>query len=240
MQTRWSFYPAGSPNVVVTAFAAAGLLEAAGPCAPPRPRSPCGRGRPLGARGALDRAGGLLRLPPGPAREHPQRQPARRMARPCRPRAEILRPRLASPEPSSGRLPRSGRTARGPTGRVATLAWSDSFHSGYVLTCLDRLGGSRSHASRRRWRGAPSTTGGSSMRPDAPSSGRIGGFPRTATRRARRSRRSGRAASPRARRSRAARAGGARGCSTQGCGDGHAVHRRYRWGRTAGALLALV
>jgi hypothetical protein len=29
MQTRWSFYPAGSPNVVVTAFGAAGLLEAA-------------------------------------------------------------------------------------------------------------------------------------------------------------------------------------------------------------------
>ena len=29
MQTRWSFYPAGSPNVVVTAFAASGLLEGA-------------------------------------------------------------------------------------------------------------------------------------------------------------------------------------------------------------------
>ena len=29
MQTRWSFYPAGSPNVVVTAFAASGLLEVA-------------------------------------------------------------------------------------------------------------------------------------------------------------------------------------------------------------------
>jgi len=29
MQTRWSFYAAGSPNVVVTAFAAAGLAEAA-------------------------------------------------------------------------------------------------------------------------------------------------------------------------------------------------------------------
>src|SRR5512132_2576874 len=28
MQTRWSFYPAGSPNVVATAFAAAGLLDA--------------------------------------------------------------------------------------------------------------------------------------------------------------------------------------------------------------------
>ena len=29
VQTRWSFYPAGSPNVVVTAFAASGLLEGA-------------------------------------------------------------------------------------------------------------------------------------------------------------------------------------------------------------------
>src|SRR5947208_13271656 len=29
MQTRWSFYPAGTPNVVVTAFAAGALLEAA-------------------------------------------------------------------------------------------------------------------------------------------------------------------------------------------------------------------
>src|SRR5213075_150844 len=27
VQTRWSFYPAGSPNVVVTTFAASGLLE---------------------------------------------------------------------------------------------------------------------------------------------------------------------------------------------------------------------
>src|SRR5919201_3416166 len=30
MQTRWSFYPAGTPNVVATAFAAGALLEAGG------------------------------------------------------------------------------------------------------------------------------------------------------------------------------------------------------------------
>ena len=29
MQTRWSFYAAGSPNVVATVFGAAGLLDAA-------------------------------------------------------------------------------------------------------------------------------------------------------------------------------------------------------------------
>ena len=29
VQTRWSFYPAGSPNVVVTSFAVQGLLDGA-------------------------------------------------------------------------------------------------------------------------------------------------------------------------------------------------------------------
>src|ERR671937_992362 len=33
MQTRWSFYPAGTPNVVATAFAAGALLEAGDPYA---------------------------------------------------------------------------------------------------------------------------------------------------------------------------------------------------------------
>ena len=87
MQTRWSFYPAGSPNIVATAFASSGLLEAAGPCARPDFAARAGRGRPLGAGGALDRARRVFRLSPGPAREHPQRQPPRRVACPCGPRA---------------------------------------------------------------------------------------------------------------------------------------------------------
>ena len=65
VQTRWSFYPAGSPNVVVTAFAASGLLEVgAGMGRGDLARSrACGRA--LGPRRALDRARGLLRLSPG-------------------------------------------------------------------------------------------------------------------------------------------------------------------------------
>ena len=63
VQTRWSFYPAGSPNVVATAFAASGLLEAgaaARAAVDLVDRAP--RRRALGARRAVDRAGGVLRL----------------------------------------------------------------------------------------------------------------------------------------------------------------------------------
>ena len=49
VQTRWSFYPAGSPNVVVTSFAVQGLLEGA---AAARSAAPARAGRRGGALGA--------------------------------------------------------------------------------------------------------------------------------------------------------------------------------------------
>ena len=38
MQTRWSFYPAGSPNVVVTAFACSAPARGRAGARAPRPR----------------------------------------------------------------------------------------------------------------------------------------------------------------------------------------------------------
>ncbi len=47
VQTRWSFYPAGSPNVVVTSFAVQGLLEGSAVLSQSGPQFRAGRGPPL-------------------------------------------------------------------------------------------------------------------------------------------------------------------------------------------------
>ena len=72
----WSSIRRAARNVVVIFLAWGGAACSRGrrPGAR-RPRRPGACRRALGARGAVDRAGGVLRLPPGPTREHPQRQP---------------------------------------------------------------------------------------------------------------------------------------------------------------------
>ena len=76
----------------------------------------------------------------GPARQHPQRQPARRVA------GRMSRGRDGSARPRAGACGRCERTLDAqrpdgswPYGEGRNLAWADSFHSGYVLMCLDRL-----------------------------------------------------------------------------------------------------
>ena len=138
VQTRWSFYPAGSPNVVVTAFAASGLLEVAAGTGRAdlvervraAARWACDElwvepegyfayhgGRPVNIHNAsllgawlVDVAGGTE----GAARERVARAVGRTL--------DAQRP-----------------DGSWPYGEGRNLSWADSFHSGYVLLCLDRL-----------------------------------------------------------------------------------------------------
>ena len=140
MQTRWSFYPAGSPNVVVTAFGAAGLIEAATQAGRPelgeRAREaarwaleelwvePEGYfayhpGRPVNIHNANLLGAWLVHVAAG---DHPEA--AHRVSR-------AVERTLAAQRPDGS----------WPYGEGANLAWADSFHSGYVLSCLDRLAG---------------------------------------------------------------------------------------------------
>jgi hypothetical protein len=138
VQTRWSFYPAGSPNVVVTAFAASGLLEGAAVLGrgelgdraqaaaawvrdelwvEPEGYFAYHGGRPVNIHNASLLGAWLVHVAGGadaPARE--------RVAR-------AVQRTLAAQRPDGS----------WPYGEGRNLAWADSFHSGYVLLCLDRL-----------------------------------------------------------------------------------------------------
>lgn len=134
MQTRWSFYPRGSPNVVVTAFAASALLEAGDEPFAARARA--------AARWMLDE---LWIEPEGYFAYHPGR-PANihnanllgawlvdaALGDEPRARERVLRAvdRTVSEQRADGSW---------PYGEGSNLGWADSFHSGYVLTALARL-----------------------------------------------------------------------------------------------------
>jgi hypothetical protein len=133
MQTRWSFYRADTPNVVVTTFAASGLLEAGG--------DHTVRAREA-ARWALQ---DLWIEPEGYFGYHPGRPVnihnanllgawlvhVGATADPyARARVERAIQRTLAAQRSDGSW---------PYGEAGNLGWTDSFHSGYVLLCLDRL-----------------------------------------------------------------------------------------------------
>jgi hypothetical protein len=138
MQTRWSFYPAGSPNVVVTAFAASGLLEAAEPA-----------GRPDFAVRATESARWALEdlwiEPEGYFAYHPGRPANIHNASLLG--AWLVHVALAEDPLAQERVTRAvDRTLAAqrtdgswPYGEGSALGWADSFHSGYVLSILDRL-----------------------------------------------------------------------------------------------------
>jgi hypothetical protein len=130
MQTRWSFYPAGTPNVVVTTFAATALLEAGDEHAARADAA---------ARWALEE---LWIEPEGYFGYHPDRPPNIH-------NANLLGASLVHVAGVGG----SDRVQRAvertldaqrpdgswPYGEGANLGWTDSFHSGYVLLCLGRM-----------------------------------------------------------------------------------------------------
>jgi hypothetical protein len=138
MQTRWSFYPAGSPNVVVTTFAASGLLE----------------GVRLAANGELAaRASEAARWvmtdlwiePDGYFAYHPGRPVNIHNANLLG--AWLVHVTHADDPEAMARVKRAlertlaAQRADGswPYGEGRSLRWADSFHSGYVLTCLERM-----------------------------------------------------------------------------------------------------
>ena len=132
MQTRWSFYAAGTPNVVATAFAATALLEADDEYAPRAPEAaqwaleelwvePEGYfgyhpGRPANIHNANLLGAWLVHVAGVGAGERVQRAVERT---------------LAAQRPDGS----------WPYGEGANLRWTDSFHTGYVLICLDRMRG---------------------------------------------------------------------------------------------------
>jgi hypothetical protein len=140
MQTRWSFYEAGSPNVVVTAFAAGGLLEAAAALA-----------RPQLARRAERAAAWVLEelwvAPDGYFAYHAGRPSPAIIHNANLLGAWIAHAALKADGSARDRVLRAidrtlasqRRDGSWGYGDRADLAWVDSFHTGYVLTCLDRM-----------------------------------------------------------------------------------------------------
>jgi hypothetical protein len=140
MQTRWSFYAAGSPNVVVTAFAASGLLEGADVLQ----RADFAERAADAARWALDE---LWIEPEGYFAYHPGRPGNIHNANLLG--AWLVHVVLGADAEAKTRVARAvDRTLAGqrsdgswPYGEAENLGWADSFHSGYVLTLLARLRG---------------------------------------------------------------------------------------------------
>lgn len=137
MQTRWSFYPAGSPNVVVTAFACSGLLEA---------EQVLGR-QDLGdrAREAAHWVLDSLWVERGFFTYHPGNDENIHNANLLG--AWLVHAALPHDAGATELVARAvERTLDGqrpdgswPYGEAPNLGWVDSFHTGYVLTCLARL-----------------------------------------------------------------------------------------------------
>jgi hypothetical protein len=107
MQTRWSFYPAGTPNVVATTFAASALLEPGGYFG-------YHSGRPVNIHNASLLGAWLVHVAGVDGGERVKRAVERAL--------EAQRP-----------------DGSWPYGEGANLGWTDSFHTGYVLICLDRM-----------------------------------------------------------------------------------------------------
>jgi hypothetical protein len=140
MQTRWSFYAAGRPNGVVTAFAVSGLLEAA---------ASLGRDDVLArARSAVTWVLDELWVPAGAYfAYHPGRPAPAQIYNASLLAAWTVHAALggdgAARERVAGAVERALAAQRADGswayGDGSGLGWADSFHTGYMLTCLDRL-----------------------------------------------------------------------------------------------------
>jgi hypothetical protein len=140
VQTRWSFYPAGSPNAVVTSYAVAGLQDGV---------------RRLGEAGYGRRAEAAARWMHSELYEpgggywtyHPHSDTLIHNANllAARAVADVLRGDAGVDDAVRRAVDRtlSAQAADGswPYGEGAGLEWVDSFHTGYVLICLTALGG---------------------------------------------------------------------------------------------------
>jgi polysaccharide biosynthesis protein VpsJ len=224
-QTRWSFYPAGAPNVVVTAFGASGLLESGCDHLIARARraatwvleelwvEPEGffgyhQGRPVNIHNANLLGAWLVHVAAGDdplARERVARAVERTLAH-------------------------QAADGSWPYGEGDDLQFVDSFHSGYVLTHLERLRGVDSRVGEAVARGARhygrffDAAGRAQLWTDRrfPEDAHSAGTGLTTLGVLLRSGLVERGLLERV----------ARRVLAVGLHDGHAVHRRYRWGRT--------
>jgi hypothetical protein len=138
VQTRWSFYPAGSANVVATAFAASGLLEA---------------GADTGRADLVDRGRAAARWALDELWVEPEGYFAYHAGRPVNIHNASMLGAWLVDVGAAGEAIAGERVARAvrrtldaqrsdgswPYGEGSSLAWVDSFHTGYVLLCLDRM-----------------------------------------------------------------------------------------------------
>jgi hypothetical protein len=140
VQTRWSYYATGSPNVVVTAFAAGALLEAATALARPEFEARARAAAAWVLEALWTRPGGYFAYHAGPgvpANIHNANMLGAWLVHVALGEDPIARDRVA------GAVERT-LAAQRPDGSWAygerpDLAWADSFHTGYVLTCLERM-----------------------------------------------------------------------------------------------------
>ena len=138
VQTRWSFYAAGSPNVVATSFAAAGLLEGAAATS----RSELAARARAAARWVLEE---LWVEPEGYFAYHTGRPVNVHNASLLG--AWLVHVALDGDPTAADRVARAVERALAAQradgswgyGEGADLQWADSFHTGYVLSCLERM-----------------------------------------------------------------------------------------------------
>ncbi len=133
MQTRWSFYPAGMPNIVATVFAARGLAEAAEPWQRPEWADR--------ARRAAQWVRDELLQPSGFFAYHPSNSVLVHNANLLG--AQLVHDLLDEPE-IVGRAVQRTLEAQQPDGSwpygdSTRLSFVDSFHTAYNLECLSRM-----------------------------------------------------------------------------------------------------
>jgi hypothetical protein len=137
VQTRWSFYPAGSPNIVVTTFCATALLEAEQALNRPG-LGDRAREAARWVRDELWMPGGFFAYHPGSA-------------------TNVHNANLLGAWLVNAALPDDGDATRRAAGAIERtldaqrpdgswaygegpkLGWTDSYHTGFVLSCLWRL-----------------------------------------------------------------------------------------------------
>jgi hypothetical protein len=138
VQTRWGFYPAGSPNVVVTAYAISALLEAERETG----RTEFGDRARAAASWALDelwveREGFFAYHPGGTHNIHNANLLGAWLVSAAMPHDAEARGRVRRAVERS--LAAQNPDGSWPYGEGSNLDWVDSFHTGYVLLCLDRM-----------------------------------------------------------------------------------------------------
>ena len=240
MQTRWSFYPAGSPNVVVTTFAGTALADAPRVLRTPAARD--GRARP--PRWVRDELlvddGGFFAYHPGSDGNihNANLLGAWLVHRRCPHDTASAREQCRARRRPHARR-RSGPTVRGPTARRPTSAGWTRFTPATCCRASCACASVDPGSTRRSREGRRSTSASSTT------DGRARLWPRQAVPRGRAL---GRHRPDDARRARARRYRASRELlervADRTIDDGHARRSRglaaYRWGRTRGALPALV